>query len=145
MTGFRSSRHSRRGFALLEILFCVMATAMMVIVGGRLMYQVGRVYREAPESMNEIQSSQQWLQMIRVDVWSANDITKGADGSLAIKRESRSVSWRAESNRISRIDGDSTARWPTTEAITFESVDGLWLIRSAKTTIALPQANRGNP
>ena len=145
MIAHRTSPRVRGGFALLEILFCVMATAMIVIVCGRLMYQVGRVYREAPESMNAIQSSHQWLQMIRTDVWSANDIAKEADGSLTIKRDERSVSWLVESKRITRIDGDSTARWPTAESITFENVDGIWLIRSEKSTIALPQANRGNP
>ncbi len=138
-----SSRLRVRGFALIEMLFCIFAMSMIVVVCGRLFHQIGRVFREVPEAMNAIQSDQQWLAQLRADAWAAAEIRVDENGGLTLRDGDTSVRWSSSSGSLRREVAGRITGWPVVETITFGLDGDLCVIGLKETSIALAQARGG--
>lgn len=141
----RRTRIRTGGFALLEVLFCVMAVTLIVAASGRLFAHLTRIYREAPASTDAIRSSRQWMDRLRTDVWNARDLRIEGGNALAADRPDRSIRWRTDGAWIVREEGELVSRWPIQDAVVFEVGDGFCSLRSGGVTIPLVHANRGAP
>lgn len=116
---------------------------MIVVICGRLFYQLGRVYWEVPAAMNAIQSDEQWLQRLRADAWAAQVATIDEQGILTFAGTEAGVRWSLEPGFLRRDEDGVSARWPVGHPIKFERERNLCVLRSNETLIALPHAKRG--
>ena len=133
-------RRPVRAFALVEILFCVFVASMIVIISGRLFYQIGKVFREVPAAMNAIRSDQQWLQRLRADAWRAHDVSVDSQGTITFEEDGLVIRWSTVSGHLLRDESGQATRWPIQEAVTFRREGNLTVLYSGDTTIALAHA-----
>lgn len=90
----------RRGFALLEMLFCLMIVTLAFDVAFRLIHLTLRTHDDTAKASHRMKMNEQWIELMRQDVWNARTRSTGDGTRLTLDGDR--VAWRTEAGTLIR-------------------------------------------
>lgn len=128
-------RPSRRGIALLEMIFVILVAGTAAVVAARLFALTMRVSRESTEATNALRGQRQWLGMLRDDAWAATEVT-AVEPAATFALAGGSARWAWDGGTLTRTLGEDIRRWPAARPVRWR-MDGRSLVVAGDVEVPL--------